>query len=40
VLVAEVLDAIKDRYDVDIDWVKVTEERVTFKLPAALTGQG
>ena len=39
VLVEEVLDAIRDRYDVDIEWVKVTEERVTFKLPAALTGQ-
>lgn len=40
VLVAEVLDAIKERYEVDIEWVKVTEERVTFKLPTALTGQG
>ena len=40
VLVEEVLDAIKERYEVEIEWVKVTEERVTFKLPPALTGQG
>lgn len=36
-LVQEVIDAFKERFDVTIEPVTVTEENVTFKLPRALT---
>ena len=36
-LVEEVLAAVRERYEVRIEEVSVTEEDVTFKLPAALT---
>jgi 4-hydroxy-3-methylbut-2-en-1-yl diphosphate reductase len=37
ILVTAVIDAIKERYDVDVREVSVTRETVQFKLPRALT---
>jgi 4-hydroxy-3-methylbut-2-enyl diphosphate reductase len=36
VLVEEVIEACRQRYEVRIEEVRVTEESVTFKLPRAL----
>ena len=38
-LVAEVIDACRERYAVTVEEVAVTQENVTFKLPAALAAQ-
>ncbi len=38
-LVAEVIDACRERFAVTVEEVAVTRENVTFKLPAALTAQ-
>ncbi len=37
VLVEEVLEAIGARFELDVELVSVTQETITFKLPAALT---
>ena len=37
-LVSEVIAAARERFDVTIEEVKVTEETIAFKLPAALSG--
>ncbi len=36
ILVREVLDTLRDRFNVKIEDVTTSEENVTFKLPAAL----
>ena len=36
VLVEEVLSRLRERFDLGIEEVVVAEERITFKLPAAL----
>ncbi len=38
VLVEEIIDALRERYDVTIEEVSVTRETVQFKLPRALAG--
>jgi len=39
-LVEEVLARLSDRFDLSVEEVVVAEERITFKLPAALSGAG
>ena len=36
ILVEEVLDALRDRYEITLEFVTTSEENITFKLPVSL----
>jgi 4-hydroxy-3-methylbut-2-enyl diphosphate reductase len=38
-LVSEVIAAARERFDVTIEEVKVTDETIAFKLPPSLSGE-
>jgi 4-hydroxy-3-methylbut-2-enyl diphosphate reductase len=38
ILVEEVIEAARERFEVTLDHVRVTEETIAFKLPASLAG--